>query len=272
MRPDPIIRGNGAVRFWALLALLTLAGCAGTIRERVFDTQGSARRVVADPVWPGRAPERVAAHTADGLTLRGWYWPAQGGKNDLILFFHGRGGNADLAAKMAEPLIHDGRGLLIADYRGFGDNPGVPKEKRLFRDGDAFAALARRLAPDARLTIFGYSLGSAIAIDQAVKQKPALLVTLGAFARLKSVSPDYAKPFLPDEFDNLAAAQRLSSPWLILHGTADETVPFGNAGRLKAAAAAGAKLIPLDGVGHRADFATLAPMLWRTMDGGLSAD
>ena len=268
MRPDRIIRGRGL----ALFALLALAGCAGLIREKVFDTEGSARKVIADPVWPGRVPERIEAHTADGLTLRGWYWPAQDDRKDLILFFHGRGGNADLAARMAEPLIHDGRGLLIADYRGFGDNPGVPKEKRLFRDGDAFSALARQLAPDARLTIFGYSLGSAVAIDQAVKQKPALLVTLGAFARLKSVSPDYAKPFLPDEFDNLGAAQRLVSPWLILHGTADETVPFANAGRLQGAAAAGSKLVPLPGVGHRTDFATLAPIIWRAMDGGLSAD
>ncbi|WP_164857201.1 alpha/beta hydrolase [Sphingomonas crocodyli] len=266
MRPDRITWGRGL----ALLALLALAGCAGVIRETVFDTKGSARRVVADPVWTGRAPQRVEAHTADGLTLRGWYWPAQG-RNDLILFFHGRGGNADLAAKTAEPLIQEGRGLLIADYRGFGDNPGNPKEKGLFRDGDAFSALARQLAPDARLTIFGYSLGSAVAVDQAVKQKPALLVTLGAFARLKSVSPDFAKPFLPDEFDNLGTAGRLASPWLILHGTADKTVPFANAGRLQGAAAAGVKLVPLDGVGHRTDFATLAPIIWRTMDEGLSA-
>jgi alpha-beta hydrolase superfamily lysophospholipase len=227
--------------------------------------------VIAAPVWPGRAPQRVEAHTADGLTLRGWYWPAQG-KQDLILFFHGRGGNADLAARMAEPLTHDGRGLLIADYRGFGGNAGKPNETGLFRDADAFAALARQLAPDARLTIFGYSLGGAVAIEEAVRQKPALLVTLGAFARLSAVSPTVAKPFLPDAFDNLAAARKVTSPWLIFHGTVDETVPFANTDRLIAARGRDVRLVPIVGAGHHIDFTVIAPMLWRVMDGGLSAD
>ena len=47
--------------------------------------------------------------------------------------------------------------------------------------------------------------------------------------------------------DLLAAAGRLRAPWLVVHGTADETVPFAEA---EALAVARARLVALDGAGH----------------------
>ena len=48
-----------------------------------------------------------------------------------------------------------------------------------------------------------------------------------------------------------AAAGRLRVPWLIVHGTADETVPFSEAERLRDAAAPGvATLLPVEGASH----------------------
>ena len=53
------------------------------------------------------------------------------------------------------------------------------------------------------------------------------------------------------ELDILAAAGRLTIPWLIVHGTKDETVPVEDATRLHAAASgARAELLLVDGADH----------------------
>jgi pimeloyl-ACP methyl ester carboxylesterase len=48
----------------------------------------------------------------------------------------------------------------------------------------------------------------------------------------------------------LSAARRLHSPWLVVHGSADETVPFTEAEELAAAGGGRARLADIDGAGH----------------------
>jgi dienelactone hydrolase len=51
--------------------------------------------------------------------------------------------------------------------------------------------------------------------------------------------------------DILGAAGRMTAPWLIVHGTGDETVPFADAEQLRdASGAAVTELLPVDGAGH----------------------
>lgn len=55
------------------------------------------------------------------------------------------------------------------------------------------------------------------------------------------------------KLDVLAAAARIRVPWLIVHGTADETVPAEDGARLLAASRSGgggARLLPVQGAGH----------------------
>lgn len=62
--------------------------------------------------------------------------------------------------------------------------------------------------------------------------------------------------FLDDVLENLArldllaAARRLSAAWLLVHGSADETVPFAEAEELHGASGRRAVLFTLDGAGH----------------------
>ena len=58
--------------------------------------------------------------------------------------------------------------------------------------------------------------------------------------------------------DIAAAAGRLAAPWLIVHGRDDESVPFAEAERLRAASgAAVTELLAIDGTGHT--FGTVHP-------------
>ena len=73
-------------------------------------------------------------------------------------------------------------------------------------------------------------------------------------ARTKQVLPQYTD-VLDDiernaaQLDIEAAASRIAVPWLIVHGSLDEAVPLLEGERL-AAAAPGARFLPIDGAGH----------------------
>ena len=244
----------------AFSVMLALASCASTVRSRIYLPEP----MPTDVSWAGRAPDEVVAITTDGLTLRGYYWPPQSLDGDVMLFFHGKSGNRYTAARMAAPLAAGG-GLLVASYRGYGDNPGEPNEPGLYADARAFFSLARKLAPNSRIYLFGFSLGAAPALHVAAEEEVAGVVLLGAFAALKEVAPPMARGVLPDRFDNRATIARVAEPILLLHGTADEVVPFAQAKELQAAAPQRMRLLRLEGAGHGTDFETLAPGIWENI-------
>ena len=67
-----------------------------------------------------------------------------------------------------------------------------------------------------------------------------------------------------------AAAARLVCPWLLMHGTEDETVDFMEARLLSGAAPLVARLLPIEGAGHTYGavhpFAGMTPALERVFD------
>src|SRR4028119_486409 len=117
----------------AMALVLALTSCASTVRSRIYLPEP----MPAEVAWSGRAPDEVKAATADGLTLRGYYWPPPEAGGDLILFFHGQSGNRYTAARMAAPLAAGG-GLLVASYRGYGDTPGQRPETGAYHPAPAF--------------------------------------------------------------------------------------------------------------------------------------
>jgi hypothetical protein len=248
----------------ALVAATSLiGGCAGFIRERIYRPEPITGAVT----WPAEAPRQVTARTADGLDLGGYYWAPEAGSGDIILFFHGNGGNRNTAARVAEPLRRNGKGLLVASYRGYGDNPGRPTEAGLFADGAAFIALARRLQPEARLFLVGWSMGGAVALELASRVPVDGVVTIGTFTRLADVAPGIARGFLPDRFDNLAAIGRVRAPVFLFHGTQDAIVPYAHAARLRTASGNRATVVTMNGLGHHFDFARIAAHVWRALEG-----
>lgn len=239
-----------------------LQGCSSIIRDRLYRPDPLTRTVVQ---WPGDAPRQVAAQTSDALSLKGSYWPpASDGR--LIVFFHGNGGNHLTAAQLAAPLAAEGYGVLVASYRGYGDNPGSPSQRGLVNDGLAFLKLGRQLVPQAPIYLFGYSLGAGVALEIAANERVAGVVTLGAFTSVPALAPRITRPFIVDRFDNLRTITQVEEPLLLMHGTRDPIVPFAHAERLRAASAGRARLVPLEGADHHPDFSLLAPVIRANLD------
>ncbi|MFN4040303.1 MAG: alpha/beta hydrolase [Brevundimonas sp.] len=245
----------------AIAAAALLGGCADVIRNQVFQPSPLAQ----PPVWV-RTPETLQVTTADGLTLNGLFWAPQGDHRDILVYFHGNGGNLNDDGDYASPLAGDGRGLLMTSYRGYSGNPGRPTEQGLAADADAFLAEARRrLPPGGRLFVFGHSLGGAVALGAAARQPVDGVATLGTFARIGDLAPWGVRPFMPDRFDNAEAIARISAPIALFHGTADDIVPYDSAETLRRASGGWARILPLNGAGHHPDMRRLAARVWAAL-------
>lgn len=251
---------NSARLLPVAMIALALAGCAGIVRDRIFQPMPIEQTPVQ---WRTAAPQPVNVMTSDGLALSGYYWAPRDPGKDVIVYFHGNGFNQLVGAARAEPLALDGHGVLVASYRGYGGNPGKPAEVGLARDADAWIAKAQELAPRSRRYLFGHSLGGAVALSTATRHEVDGVATLGRFTSMTAMVPAIARGSLDDRFDNLANISRVAAPVWLYHGTKDQVVPFAMAQQLEAAGAEGrVTVVPLEDGGHHVPMEKLAPVVW----------
>ncbi|MFL0355022.1 alpha/beta hydrolase [Erythrobacter sp. GH1-10] len=250
----------------ALAAAILLASApasAGLISGRVYQPVSLADTEVE---WSGEAPAALSVTTEDGLTLEGAHFPRKGEDAPVMLVFHGNSYNHLVMARRVEPLAAQGAGVIAASYRGYGDNPGTPSEAGLYRDAESWVAKTRELYPDARIFVFGFSLGGAVAIEMATRHDFDGVVTLGAFTRLKDAVPWIARPFVKEKYDNLAKVALINEPLFLLHGSADETIDAESAEKLEQAGGANVTRINIVGGDHWVPLDDLAQRLWQTID------
>lgn len=157
----------------AIVMSAALAGCVNPVGRSLYQPAPLA----ATPAWTGRTPRSVEAVAADGARLKGWFWPSETTTGPVLVYLPGRAGNRDVAAKAAQAFARDGRGVLVASYRGYGDDTGVPDEQGLYQDGRAFVDLAKRLVPDGKRFVFGDGLSAAVALHAQRKARPERALT-----------------------------------------------------------------------------------------------
>lgn len=245
-----------------LLVLTTAAQGRSLVRQRIYRPDPMPARIEWS-VTP--APETVTVHTRDGLSVKGYRWPASKPQHVTLLFFHGNGGNRYEAAQLAAPLRRPDAEIIVASYRGYGDNPGSPTETGLANDAAAFLDLAQASGPR-RVYLFGYSLGGSVALRLAADEAVDGVVTLGTFSSLRSITPEWVHALLPDEFDSISAVRRLRAPLLLLHGTSDEVVPIREAVLLKQAGGGNARLLRLTDAPHHLLLDQLADRVWQEIE------
>ncbi len=198
------------------------------------------RELTGTPASLGLAYRDVWFHAEDGVRLHGWLIP--GDRTMTLLWCHGNAGNISHRLDNIREIHHRlGIGVFIFDYRGYGRSEGTPTEDGLYRDARAAReALIRDLGiPPERIVYFGRSLGGAVALDLALAHPPPGLILESPFLSVRAM----ANRTLPgsgflfkSRFDSLARIGRLREPLLILHGDADEVVPYEHGRRLYEAA------------------------------------
>jgi uncharacterized protein len=146
---------------------------------------------------------------------------------------------------------------------------------------DALSEGELGVRPPSSLGLVGHSRGGGVAVLEAARDpRIGALVTWSAISTVdRWPAPERAEwratgvkeirnartgqvlPLYPDVLDDIechrdaldisAAASRIRVPWLILHGTLDESVPLEEAERLAAVAPAGTtRFLPIENAGH----------------------
>lgn len=221
----------------------------------LYSAQGSL--IYPAPLQFAPVPEgyqRITFQTADGLTLTALFRPAERGRRTVV-FFHGNGDGWDGAAAANRLIAQAGYGVLLAEYRGYGANPGTPGEQGFYADGRAALAWLAQHGVAARdAVIVGNSIGSGTAVQLATEQPTAGLILISGFTRLSDVAAAKlpwvpARLLLRDRYDNRAKLGQIKAPILLLHGAADRLIPVAQARQLQAANPA-ARLVIVPGFGH----------------------
>jgi fermentation-respiration switch protein FrsA (DUF1100 family) len=224
-----------------LIAALYLAA-SGVLyfgqRAMMYRPPDTTARSPASAGFPEASTVRIK--TADGEQLVAWFAPPQEGK-PIVLFFHG---NAEILAWRVErfkELTRDGGGLLAVSFRGYAGSTGSPSEAGLIADGEAaYTFAAARYAAD-RIALWGYSLGSGVAVRLAARHPVARLVLEAPYTSAVDIAAAHY-PFMPvrwlmlDQFRSIEHIKDVRAPLLVLHGAEDNVVPISFGERLFAAA------------------------------------
>lgn len=225
------------------------------------------------PADAGLAYDDVRIDTGDGVALAAWRVDAPTPDAPIVLFFHGNAGHIGDRLESLEMLHAAGAGVLIVDYRGYGESEGQPSEAGTYTDARAawrWLTEEGGVAPE-RIVVFGRSLGAAIAAHLASETRPAGVVLEAAFTSLPDLASDLY-PWLPARWltrYRYATADYLSAvdcPVMLAHAPDDEIVPFTHAERLD-------RLRPpvdtfhrlAEGAGHNAAFLASQPEYTRAL-------
>jgi uncharacterized protein len=262
----------------ALLALLTIAGCASldtAQRKAIFRVEEGA------PRWSREAPAGTQAFDLKlgNETVRTWYLPAAAADAPTLLYLHGARWNLNGSVFRIERWQQMGFNVLAIDYRGFGESsPRVPSEESAYEDARlAFEELKRREPRVNQRYVYGHSLGGAIAIDLATRKDTqnqfAGLIVEASFTRIADLVREFKWGWVPglsllitQDFDSLAKVRELTKPVLFIHGTRDGVVPYRMSEQLYAAAqkvpTSARQLFIVDG-GNHTGFSTMGNAEYR---------
>lgn len=206
----------------------------------------------------------IAIEIDDGTRVAGWSLPSNNGA--VIIFIHGSPGNRKELLPIAMGLSEHGYGALLLDMPGHGESGGradwgITSQIAVERAID----LALKDDGVSHIAIFGYSMGSCIAVQVAAHDRRVdALILVSAFSSLADLS-NSPVPFL-NEFDLLAermvgvdvGAMRTLDvlkasaprPVFVISGTADTLIPVSMPKALFQAAHEPKELWLVEGANH----------------------
>ena len=170
--------------------------------------------------------------SSDGLRLHGWLFRATSSSAPAMVWFHGNAGNLTSRAPIAAELARRGVTTFVFDYRGFGRSDGSPAENALFDDSRAaYDHLREIVGPATPMILYGESLGGPYAARMAMERPSACVIVENSFPSLSALGNSMYHPlplgwFVGGSLTTSRWLNRAGKPTLVMHGRADEVIPF----------------------------------------------
>ena len=204
------------------------------------------------------AYENASFRTADGLTLRGWYIPADRTTEKTLILLHGYPADkGDVLPALV--FLHEDFNLLLFDFRYLGESEGSYSSAGAKEVEDLLAAIRFLKARGIKeVGVWGFSMGGAVAL-MAIEKAPEIraVVSESSYASLAQMALSllriplinypvaylvglWAKIFLGIDLRDVSPAQRIrhtTVPILLIHSSDDAVILFAHAQSLKQALA-----------------------------------
>lgn len=172
----------------------------------------------------------------DGGKINYLYFKTDSAKG-LIIYFHGNAGNLHRWGEVMEYYVSMGYDAVIMDYRGYGKSTGPRSEAILMSDAQLVYDQLKGVVPEAKIILFGRSLGTGIAAHLASNNNPRMVILETPYYDMASLvqqrlpifptSLSLKYPLRTNEF-----LKNVKCPIHIFHGTEDLVVPFEEGLRL----------------------------------------
>ena len=176
--------------------------------------------------------EKVKINTSDNLDLLGWFHNKDLKKFKTILYFHGNAGKLENRIHKLNHFKDMEVNFLIIAWRGFSGNKGKPSEKGLYIDGNSATKWLKNLGLNEEdIILYGESLGTGIATEKAQNSNFAGLILETPFTSMVDAAKN-VYPYIPvglllkDRYENYKKIKNINIPILVMHGEADQIVPF----------------------------------------------
>jgi uncharacterized protein len=188
--------------------------------------------------------KEVSLTRSDGGPL--FAWTLEHDRDEpWVLFLHGNDATIGSRVNVTryDHLYALGVNVMAPEYRGFAGLSGVPNEHGVSDDArTAYQYLrSEKGIPPGRIVIYGWSLGSAIAVNLASTVQEAGLILEGAPASLVAIG-QRRYPLMPvrlvmrNPFDSIVKIQSVHAPILFIHSPEDKVIPIAEGRRLYDAA------------------------------------
>lgn len=179
----------------------------------------------------------IAMNKTDTLNIIRFF-PPDSVPRGIVIYFHGNTENVNRYAKYASNFTKHGYEVLMPDYPTYGKSAGELTEDNMYRQAKEVYKLAHSRFPAAHIIVYGMSLGTGVASYLAAKEDCAQLILETPYYNIPDLFSAYA-PVYPTyrmahfKFPVGDYLKEVKEPVTIFHGTADKTIPYRCAAKLK---------------------------------------
>lgn len=166
------------------------------------------------------------------------FYPANVVARGVVLYFHGNRGNVIRYEKYANNFLKNGYEVWVPDFPTYGKTTGKLSEENMYLQAKEVYNLAHSKFSADSIIVYGKSLGTGVAAYVAAKKKCRMLILETPYYSIPDLFSSYA-PIYPTgrmshfKFPVGDYLKDVNAPVFIFHGTADETIPYRGAAKLK---------------------------------------